>query len=196
MGCLYRNRLHLSCWGIGMREITLLTAGYRKSNMPRVRQLIPPLTLLTPDGKTIHAWDFKQKRNIVIGFLDAGCPLCEAFVRALSGHSAELREKEATGLLAFPEGSSMSMSVPSPPEIIVGSDIGNQSIQRFLGEDALSPLGLARRAVFVTDRYGEIAGRWIIEGHDFPTIEQILSSLNQVEIACEECEVPFWPAEE
>lgn len=163
--------------------------------MPHVRQLIPPLTLLTAEGKTIRAWDFKQKNNLVIGFLDGGCPLCEAFVRALSGHAAELREKEATALLAFPEGSSMSMSVPATAEIIVGSDIGNQSIQRFLGEDALSPLGLAR-GVFVTDRYGEIAGRWIIEGHDFPTMEQILSSLNQAEIACEECEVPFWPAEE
>lgn len=164
--------------------------------MPRVRQLIPPLTLLTPEGKTIHAWDFKQKRNMVIGFLDAGCPLCEAFVRALSGHSAELREKEAIALLAFPEGASLIVSVRSPAGIIVGSDIGNRSIRRFLGEDALSSQGLERRAVFVTDRYGEIAGRWIIQGHDFPTIEQILSSLNLVEIACEECEVPFWPAEE
>jgi hypothetical protein len=164
--------------------------------MLHVRQLIPPLTLLTPEGKTIHAWDFKQKRNMVIGFLDAECPLCEAFVRALGGHSAELREKEAIALLAFPEGASLSMSVPSPAEITVGSDIGNQSIRRFLGEDALSPKRVAPRAVFVTDRYGEIAGRWIIQGHDFPTIEQILSTLNLVEIACEECSVPIWPVQE
>jgi hypothetical protein len=97
---------------------------------------------------------------MVIGFLDAECPLCEAFVRALGGHSAELREKEATALLAFPAGSSLRTNAPLPAEIIVGSDIGNQSILRFFGEDALSPHGLARRAVFVTDRYGEIAGRW------------------------------------
>ncbi len=179
-----------------MREVTLLTARYRKSNMPHVRQLIPPLTLLTPEGKTIHAWDFKQKRNMVIGFLDAGCPLCDAFVRALSGHSVELREKEATALLAFREGSSLSMGIPLPAEIIIGSDIGNQSTRRFLGEDALFPKGLARRAVFVTDRYGEIWGQWIVQEHKFPSIEQILSTLNQVEIACEECEVPFWPVEE
>ena len=66
--------------------------------MPHVRQLIPPLTLRTPRGRTVHAWDFKQKRNLVIAFLDVSCPTCEAFAQTLASHAADLREKEAVAL--------------------------------------------------------------------------------------------------
>lgn len=164
--------------------------------MLHVRQLIPPLTLRTPQDCTVHAWDFKQKRNLVIAFLDVSCPMCEAFVQTLASRAADLREKEAVALFVFAE---IPLPLPrnSPaPEIISGSDIGGRGIRMFLGEDAVSARGPSRRGVFVTDRYGEISAQWVVNGHEFPRIEDILSSLDLVEIACEECSVPEWPVDD
>jgi peroxiredoxin len=161
-----------------------------------VRQLIPPLTLRTPQGRTVRAWDFKQKRNLVIVFLDVSCPMCETFVQTFASHAGELRDKEAVALLVFPETPSPQWSDSSSAEIIAGFDIGGHGIQMFLGEDGLSARGLSRRGVFVTDRYGEISVQWIVGEHEFPGIEEILSSLDLVEIACEECSVPHWPVDD
>ena len=47
--------------------------------MLRTGRLIPPLTLRTPDGRVVRAWDFEQKKNLVIAFLDAECAPCEDF---------------------------------------------------------------------------------------------------------------------
>lgn len=164
--------------------------------MLHVRQLIPPLTLRTPQGRTVHAWDFKQKKNLVIAFLDVSCPMCEVFAQTLASHAADLREKEAAALLVFAGTRSPSLRDSPVPEIISGSDIGGQGIGMFLGEDAASERGLSRRGVFVTDRYGEISALWSVGGHEFPRIEEILSSLNLVQIACEECSVPDWPVDD
>jgi peroxiredoxin len=167
-------------------------------NEPRVlhvRQLIPPLTLLTAERKTVRAWDFKQKNNLVIAFLDAECQLCEAFVRALSSHAAELREKDTTVLLVFSEGSPLRMCGPLPAEIIVGADRNNHGVRQFLGEVATSSQR-RRRGVFVTDRYGEVSTQWIVPQHEFPPMRDVLSAINLVEIACEECFPPEWPAED
>ncbi len=166
-----------------------------EQNVLHVRQLIPPLTLRTPEGKTIRAWDFKQKSNLVIGFLDAECPLCQAFVQALSDHAAELREKEAIALLVFPEETCLRMNGPRPAEIVVGADRGNQAVQQFLGEVAASAQR-RRRGVFVTDRYGEVSARWVATQHEFPPVRDVLSAVNLVEIACEECFPPHWPVED
>lgn len=160
-----------------------------------IRQLIPPLTLRTPEGKTIRAWDFKQKSNLVISFLDAECPSCQAFVQALSDHAAELREKEAIALLVFPQETCLRMNGPRPAEIVVGADRGNQAVQQFLGEVATSAQR-RRRGVFVTDRYGEVSARWVVTQHEFPPVRDVLSAVNLVEIACEECFPPHWPVED
>lgn len=61
--------------------------------MLHIRQLIPSLTLRDAHGSFIHAWDFKQKQNLVLAFLDVCCSLCGAFIRALANHAADLRKK-------------------------------------------------------------------------------------------------------
>ena len=55
-----------------------------------LRELIPPLTARTPAGKTLRAWDYKQKRSVVIAFLHTGCRRCEGFVENLAARAAEL----------------------------------------------------------------------------------------------------------
>lgn len=161
-----------------------------------IRQLIPALTLRDTQGRPIHVWDFKQKKNLIISFLDANCSSCETFIRVLAGRAADLREKEAVAILVFPGQADLSRLDSLSDALIAGADLTGQGIGHFLGENAVSPQGLSRRGVFVTDRYGEIWGIWTVRRHDFLQIEEILSAVNSVEIACEECKVPFWPIEE
>lgn len=163
--------------------------------MLRTRQLIPPLTLHTPDGRTLRAWDFKQKKNVVIAFLDASCARCEEFAQRLAAQAVAFRAKEAVALLAYLEPPAAGMADSLPAGVFSGADMPGRAAHAFLGEEALSAQGLDRRGVFVADRYGELSAQWVFEGHQFPGIPEILSSLDQMEIACEECSVPEWPAE-
>lgn len=89
-----------------------------------------------------------------------------------------------------------SLDETLPDAMIAGSDVGSRSIRGFVGEDALNAQGLESRAVFVADRHGESPGVMDYPGTRLRTIEQILSSLNLVEIAREECSVPMWPVDE
>jgi len=161
----------------------------------RNRQLVPPLTIHTPDGRTVRAWDYKQKKNLVIAFLDTDCGPCEEFLRALVANAAELRDKAAVALVVFLEQPARRVTDSLPPGIIVGADMPGNSARAFLGEDAFASRGFVRGGVFVTDRYGELFAQWTIERHKFPAIAEILAALDHVEIACDECSAPLWTAD-
>ena len=154
--------------------------------MLRNRQLVPPLTIHTPDGRTVRAWDYKQKDNLVIAFLDTDCGPCEEFLRALVANAAELRDKAAVALVVFLEQPARRVTDSLPPGIIVGADMPGNSARAFLGEDAFASRGFVRGGVFVTDRYGELFAQWTIDRHKFPAIAEILAALDHVEMACDE----------
>jgi hypothetical protein len=161
----------------------------------RNRQLVPPLTIHTPDGRTVRAWDYKQKKNLVIAFLDTDCGPCGEFLRALVTNAAELRDKAAVALIVFLEQPARRVTDSLPPGIIVGADMPGNSARAFLGDDAFASRGFVRGGVFVTDRYGELFAQWTIERHKFPAAAEILAALDHVEIACDECSAPSWSAE-
>jgi peroxiredoxin len=163
--------------------------------MLRMRQLIPPLSVHTPDGQTIRACDFKQKKNLVIAFLDADCALCLDFLRQLAARAADLREKGTVALAIFLAPPPASLTDFLSKEIITGCDMSGHGARAYLGEDAFSARGLVRRGVFVADRYGELFAQWPLAAHKFPAIEEIFGSLDQIEMTCEECSAPAWPAE-
>jgi hypothetical protein len=163
--------------------------------MLRTRHLIPPLSLHVPDGHTIRAWDFKQKKNMVIAFLDADCTLCADFLPLLAARAADLREKETVALAAFLVPPPAALSDSLPKEIIAGCDMSGSGARAYLGDDAFSAHGLVRRGVFVADRYGELFAQWPLAAHKFPALEEIFSSLYQIEMACEECSPPLWTVE-
>jgi len=161
----------------------------------RNRQLVPPLTIHTPDGRTVRAWDYKQKKNLVIAFLDTDCGPCEEFLHVLVTNAPELRDKAAVALIVFLEQPARRVTDSLPPGIIVGADMPGNSARAFLGEDTFASRGFVRGGVFVTDRYGELFAQWTTERHKFPSIAEILSALDHVEIACDECSTPLWAAE-
>jgi hypothetical protein len=163
--------------------------------MLRTRQLIPPLSLHAPDGRTVRAWDFKQKKNLVIVFLDADCALCADFLWQLAARAADLREKETVALVIFLAPPPAALTDSLPKDIIAGCDMSGHSARAYLGDDAFSARGLVRGGVFVADRYGELFAQWPLAAHKFPALEEIFRSFDQIEMACEECSTPLWPAE-
>ena len=163
--------------------------------MLRTRELIPPLTIHTPDGRTVRAWDYKQKKNLVIAFLDTDCPPCEAFLQVLASSAAALRVRDAVALAVFLEQPARRLTDSLPAGIIVGSDMPGNSARAFLGGDAFASHGFVRGGVFVTDRYGELLAQWTIERHKFPSIAEILTALDFAQMACEECSTPLWTSE-
>lgn len=152
--------------------------------MLNTKELIPSLTLHVSDGRTVRAWDFKQKKNLVIAFLDVDCAMCADFLRRLAAFAGELRAKESVALAAFLQIPPQALTDGLPPEIIAGSDVSGRSARAFLREDALSPRGLARRGLFVTDRYGELAAQWIAADHEFPAVGEIIACLSYLENLC------------
>ncbi|MGB2889459.1 MAG: hypothetical protein WBC04_17330 [Candidatus Acidiferrales bacterium] len=164
--------------------------------MVRPRQLIPPLTIHTSEGRTVQAWDFKQKKNLVIAFLHADCAACREFLTHLASAPGELADREAVALVIFLETPSRTLVEGLPPEVIAGTDVSGRSVQDFLGKDALSNRGLELVGAFVTDRYGEVFAEWVVpDDHRLPGMAEIMRWLGQIEIACEECGVPRWPTE-
>jgi hypothetical protein len=161
----------------------------------RTRQLIPPLTARTPAGQTIRAWDFKQKKNLVVVFLDAAHPETEEFIQRLMARTAEIAEQEAIALVVFSGNPPVMLPTHLPAEIIVATDMSGRAARAYLGEDAFGVSGQQRSGAFVADRYGDLHAQWVVSasaGGALPGIGEILSYLRQIELACEECGVSHW----
>ena len=160
----------------------------------QVRHQIPPLTLRTRAGRNVSAWDFKQQRNRVIAFLRADSQAAWDFAGEVIAHASDWKEKDAVGLIVFPTAPLKNFPASLPAEVITGIDETGKSIARYLGADALGRNGLERQGVFVADRYGELYAKWIIEKDGpMPAISDILKALEQIEVACEECNPTTWP---
>ena len=139
-----------------------------------LRQIIPPLTLHAADGRTIHAWDFKQKKNLLIAFLHDDCPRCEEFLRQLSVAAPLWKENETVILAALFAPPSRALTDTLDASVIVGVDRNGQSTAAYLGKDALSPSRVSAPAIFQTDRYGELTTQWEINNdHNFPSVAKL-----------------------
>ncbi len=165
-----------------------------------------------PAGRTVRAWDYKQKRALVIAFLHAECELCGAWLGELRGAAATLAEREAVALVVFADAPDARVVERVPANMVMGLDVNGRGIAAYLGKQALERAGLAKTGVFVTDRYGELYAAWESEHEagarmgagvgrvtdrplQLPPVEEVLSWLAQIQIACEECYSPHWPAE-
>jgi hypothetical protein len=170
---------------------------YNRLAMLRTREIIPPLTLHSLDGRTVRAWDFKQKKNLAIVFLHADCAACEDYLRQMAANAAAWKENDAVVLVAFLSSPSHTSTDFLPENIIAGLDPSGRAANAFLGRDILAPAGDARLGVFVTDRYGELAAQWeIARSHEFPPTATLTTHLERIEMACDECSTPLWRVDE
>lgn len=149
-----------------------------------LRQLIPPVTARTPGGRTIRAWDYKQKQNLVIVFLHSDCSRCTAWLGELVARAGSLSEHESVGLIVYAELPPQAAQPVATP-FVAAADSTGHSQRAFLGGDAFGPTGLDRVGVFVTDRYGELYAQWVAkDASELPPPAEILSILWQIQVAC------------
>jgi peroxiredoxin len=164
--------------------------------MLQIRQMIPPLTLHASNGRTVRAWDFKQKKNLIIAFLHNDCPRCEEFFRQLSANASLWKENDAVVLAVALAQPSRALIDALNESVIVGVDHSGRAAIGYLGKEALAPTGLANLGVFQTDRYGELAAIWnVTRDHNFPNAADIVASLELTEMSCDACTTPIWPEE-
>ncbi len=149
-----------------------------------LRQLIPPVTARTADGRIIRAWDYKQKNNLLIAFLHADCKPCGDWLARMAERTGDLSEHESVGLIVYSEPQTQSVETLAAPFVAV-TDPEGSSQRAFLGHDAFGPEGLDRVGVFVTDRYGELYGQWLAkDSSELPPPSEILKTLWQIQVAC------------
>ena len=151
--------------------------------MLTLRQLIPPLTARTATGDTVRAWDYKQKKSLLIAFLHADCPLCQAFVARLASRNAEFVERDSAALLVSLEPP--RWGVQATPQVVVVSDTNGRAAQDYLGTDAFGPMGLARVGLFIADRYGELFAQWEARDADgLPPLADAFKWLKHTQLGC------------
>jgi AhpC/TSA family len=151
--------------------------------MLTLRQLIPPLTARTATGKTVRAWDYKQKKSLLIAFLHADCPLCQAFAARLASRNAELVERDSVALLVSLDPP--RWGVPATPQVVPAADTNGRAAQEYLGADAFGSMGLARVGLFVTDRYGELFAQWEARDADgLPALADAFKWLTFTQMGC------------
>jgi hypothetical protein len=151
--------------------------------MLTLRQLVPPLTVRTPAGDTIRAWDYKQKKSLLIAFLHAECPLCQAFAARLVSRSDEFRERDSAALLISVEPPRWGAEPTS--HVVFGVDRNGRSAQEYLGSDAFGPMGLSHVALFIADRYGELYAQWESRDADgLPPLVDALKWLTHTQLGC------------
>jgi AhpC/TSA family len=149
-----------------------------------LRQVIPPVTARTAEGRIVRAWDYKQKRPLVIAFLHSDCPHCAAWLEQLAASAVEIAEREAVALVIYAEPPPRK-AAELGPLLIAASDATGHSNRAFLGREAFGPAGLDRVGAFVTDRYGELFGQWIArDAVDLPARNEILDTLSVIQIIC------------
>src|ERR1700687_3587075 len=148
------------------------------------RQLTPPVTARTAEGRIVRAWDYKQKRNLVIAFLHSDCPRCVEWLAQLAARAAALSEREAVVLAVYAEAPPRTAEMLAAP-LIAAADATGHSQRGFLGREAFGPAGLDRVGVFVADRYGELYAQWVAaDAGALPAPSEILSTPWQVQVAC------------
>ena len=149
-----------------------------------LRQLIPPVTARTAEGAIVRAWDYKQKRNLVIVFPHADCAHCHGWLEQLAARAADLTERKTVVLVIYAEGPARAAEILTPP-VIVAADVTGHSQRGFLGPEAFGSAGLDRVGAFVTDRYGELYGQWIgRDAAELPPPGEILGMLSVIEMIC------------
>jgi len=151
--------------------------------LPRKNQLLPDLSVTTQQGVQQTLAAQRGRRTCVVvavgrraqEFNDAFAPLAEEFAT-----------NDVTVILILPSG----VQVSGIGLIVVR---GEDSVHGRLG--ARGSDGEPMWAAYVTDQYGEIYALWRErDGDAVPSALEVLDWAKYVNVRCEECFPPEWPA--
>jgi hypothetical protein len=126
----------------------------------KLRQMIPPLTARSLAGRRVRAWDYKQKKSLLIAFLHADCRRCAHFLQQLREHAAQLTELEAVAIVVFSEAPPLALSDNLPPSIMIATEMSGHAQRAFLGPDAFGTPGSASESSSPTATANSLPSGW------------------------------------
>lgn len=162
-----------------------------KGEIPRTGYRLRDFMLRSTAGAEARLSDYRGRSNVIVVF---GALLTErlALIRDLTAQYRRIREEQAELLLIVPvglvEGSERSIQLPFP--ILVDSG------RKVYAEYGLQASDDAISAIFIADRFGELAASYVEAGTANATSASILKWLEFINSQCPECEPPEWPLED
>jgi alkyl hydroperoxide reductase subunit AhpC len=142
----------------------------------KIGTLLPDFTVETTTGRTIHRREFKGRKHLVVCFAEVGVGNAQRLAAAVAPLYPSWRAERAEGLLVVTAPIVAARDTPMPP-IIVDTD-GQLRVRFGVGTEA---------ALFIADRYGEIAFYAAVAA-DTATqglpLDEVLPRLEQLEMRC------------
>ncbi len=159
-----------------------------QDELPRKGQLLPELWLPTPDGVEHTIAAYRGRRTCIV--IAAG-DRAAYFVEQLSALASEFAADEIAVVVAV-AANALDVRQFARPGLILTADPDLKAHARLAGtaRDGKLPWG-----AYVTDQFGEIyfAAREL-EGDSPPSGSDLLGWARYVNVRCEECFPPEWPA--
>lgn len=157
-------------------------------------QVLRDFALPSAAGKRVQLSDCRGRANLVVVLAGArGSQPRVELLRQLASRHADILEQETQvmAVLCCPREQAQAIKARAQLPFVVLAD-SDGAVHRSLG--ALDRSGVPRRAVYVTDRYGEVFAAWrTFAGDASPTAQEILDWLEFINRQCPECFPPEWP---
>jgi peroxiredoxin len=154
---------------------------------PQLRRgtILPDFELFTQgSSRPISLWDYKQKRNVVLAVLHAGCSKCSEYVEMLQQSERLFGSSNAVTLVVFPGSLTELPAAPATPQILFLAD-PEDTIRKKL---TIQPNEVA---IFIADQWGEVYAEHIAaDAVELPGAQAIHEWLTLIEIQCPECFPP------
>lgn len=156
--------------------------------MLRAGYVAPDFRLPTLDGRWIRRGDYRHRRHLALLFVPPA-PSAEwrTLLRDLAAHATRLHQENAEALVLcmMPAAEARALAEELRLPFPIAIDDRGEAAQRY---DATAG------AVLALDRYGAPLAVW--RPPALPTAHDVLSAIQGAELACPECGVPVWSAEE
>jgi peroxiredoxin len=149
-------------------------------------QIIPAFTLPGADGMPHSPWDYKQRENLVLLFLNSTTSSEErGILQAFAQSYAEFREEKCAILVITADPVIMNLEAEKSlhlPFALLANPKGDV-ISRYTTWD--STTRTLTPSIVLTNRYGALEERWVEEHEaDLPTISELMKSLNYLNSMC------------
>ena len=156
-------------------------------NPPRIARgtILPDFELFTQgSSKPVSLWDYKQKRNVVLAILHAGCSSCTEYIAMLRQSERLLGSCNAVTLVVLPAFLKEVPAAPASPQVLLLADPDNT----MRGKLAIQPGDVA---LAIADQWGEVyAAHVAADASQLPGAQAIHEWLTLIEIQCPECFPP------
>lgn len=155
-------------------------------------QLLPPLPLRAPGGEAFDLAAHRGRNNLVL-VLAADGERTALLLHQLALRHAEFKEEE-TRVLSVLHGSEKAAQAMAGQRGLTFPVLPDADAAVHCALGAATCSAASQPAVFITDRYGEIYAAWTGLDARLPSAQELLEWAGFINIQCEECFPPEWPA--